>query len=159
MQSAVINGNIVTRTYTVDVKDENGNIKKVNKTQEVFTYVKDGKTIDVKVTDAEDKIRYNAVLQEANRLETMIKTGYISDLIATISDKGETLTVPITRVVKNPDGTEVSQVVDVPLNKLSEEELRKNLGAFETAMNDAIRRVKESDMYQMAEVNASEDKK
>ena len=89
----------------------------------------------------------------------MIKTGYISDLIATISDKGETLTVPITRVVKNPDGTEVSQVVDVPLNKLSEEELRKNLGAFETAMNDAIRRVKESDMYQMAEVNASEDKK
>mgnify|MGYP004511888231 CR=1 FL=1 len=159
MQSAVINGNIVTRTYTVDVKDENGNIKKVNKTQEVFTYVKDGKTIDVKVTDAEDKIRYNAVLQEANRLETMIKTGYISDLIATISDKGETLTVPITRVVKNPDGTEVSQVVDVPLNELSEEELRKNLGAFETAMNDAIRRVKESDMYQMAEVNASEDKK
>lgn len=159
MQSAVINGNIVTRTYTVDVKDENGNIKKVNKTQEVFTYVKDGKTIDVKVTDAEDKIRYNAVLQEANRLETMIKTGYISDLIATISDKGETLTVPITRVVKNPDGTEVSQVVDVPLKELSEEELRKNLGAFETAVNDAIRRVKESDMYQMAEVNASEDKK
>lgn len=159
MQSAVINGNIVTRTYTVDVKDENGNIKKVNKTQEVFTYVKDGKTIDVKVTDAEDKIRYNAVLQEANRLESMIKTGYISDLIATISDKGETLTVPITRVVKNPDGTEVSQVVDVPLKELSEEELRKNLGAFETAMNDAIRRVKESDMYQMAEVNASEDKK
>lgn len=159
MQSAVINGNIVTRTYTVDVKDENGNIKKVNKTQEVFTYVKDGKTIDVKVTDAEDKIRYNAVHQEANRLESMIKTGYISDLIATISDKGETLTVPITRVVKNPDGTEVSQVVDVPLKELSEEELRKNLGAFETAMNDAIRRVKESDMYQMAEVNASEDKK
>lgn len=159
MQSAVINGNIVTRTYTVEEKDENGNIKKVDKKQEVFTYEKDGKTIDVKVTDAEDKIRYNAVLQEAKRLETMIKTGYISDLIATISDNGETLTVPITRAVKDSDGNEVSKVFDVPLNELSEEELRKNLGAFETAVNDAIRRVKESDMYQMAEVNASEDKK
>lgn len=131
-QSAVINGTINTDGNAV--------------------YVKDGKTIIVKM-DSEDKIRYNAAQDESNKLKQMIDTGYISDIINMV-DKNQELKVPIERVINGK-----VEKVDVLLKDIKEEELKKNLGAVETALKDAIRQVKNSNEYQAAEANASESKK
>lgn len=147
-QSAVINGEV--ETY----KDEATGAQRQR-----FVYVKpNGKKVVAEITDAEDMIRYKATKSETDRLKTMIDTGYISDLIASI-DPNRKLTVPIERQVKQEDGTTKTEVVDVPLGDLTTEELRQNLGAFETAVKDAERQVEESDMYQEASANASEGKK
>lgn len=147
-QAAVINGSI--ETY----RDADGN------EQQQFVFMKNGKKLTANITDAEDMIRHRAVEAESNRLKEMIKTGYISDLIATIDpDSGRKLTVPIERNILQADGSYKKEIQDVALedfSKLSEEEFRKNLGAFETAVNDAIREAKESKIYQMADANASE---
>lgn len=165
-QSAVVNGNRV-KNYIVYERDANGNI--VNdedgnpKIKEQYgpgyVYKKDdGTVVFTKRTDAEDDIRYNATKDETVRLYKLIKEGYITDLINQV-DPNRKLKVPIERVRVTEDGKSEKYVEEVELDKLTEPDLRKNLGAFETAINDGIRQVKEHEKYQAASANASESKK
>lgn len=163
-QSAVINGKTV-ESYDEVVIDENGN-KKIKPHGKGFLYEKDdGTKIYVSQADAEDGIRYKAAHDEVERLYGFIKNDYITDLIKLI-DPEKSLEIPIERVkkdengniVKDKDGKEVKETEMVKLKDLDIEDLSKNLGAFETAINDAVRKVKEHEIYQTADANAAESK-
>lgn len=164
-QSAVINGKAV-ESYDEVVIDEKGN-KTIKPHGKGFLYEKDdGTKIYVSQADAEDGIRYKATHDEVERLYGFIKNDYITDLIKLI-DPEKSLEIPIERVkkdengniVKDSDGKAVKKTEMVKLKDLDIEDLSKNLGAFETAINDAVRKVKEHEIYQNADANAAEGKK
>ena len=164
-QSAVINGKAV-KSYDEVVIDEKGN-KTIKPHGKGFLYEKDdGTKIYVSQADAEDGIRYKATHDEVERLYGFIKNDYITDLIKLI-DPEKSLEIPIERVkkdengniVKDSDGKAVKKTEMVKLKDLDIEDLSKNLGAFETAINDAVRKVKEHEIYQNADANAAEGKK
>ena len=155
-ESAVINGTEVSNyKYT----DENGEEKIIGR---AYVYKKDdGKTVYAAIKDGEDVVRYNATQEEAHRLKNMVDTGYISNFADILGHK---IMVPISKKVPvlDKDGKTVSykeEEVLVSLEDMTEEEIKQNLGAVETSLNDTNRKVKESKVYEAANANAAETKK
>lgn len=155
-ESAVINGTEVSNyKYT----DENGEEKIIGR---AYVYKKDdGETVYAAIKDGEDVVRYNATQEEAHRLKNMVDTGYISNFADILGHK---IMVPISKKVPvlDKDGKTVSykeEEVLVSLEDMTEEEIKQNLGAVETSLNDTNRKVKESKVYEAANANAAETKK
>ena len=155
-ESAVING---TEVSDYEYKDENGKVIKIGR---AYVYKKDdGTEAYAAIKDGEDVVRYNATQEEAHRLKNMIDTGYISNFADILGHK---IMVPISKKVPvlDKDGKTVSykeEEVLVSLEDMTEEEIKQNLGAVETSLNDTNRKVKESKVYEAANANAAETKK
>ena len=95
----------------------------------------------VNIIDQEDIIRYHASSDESKRMYDFIQSG----AVRTTDSDGKEINIEINGVVK-------------PLKSITEDELKANLGAVETLLNDQARRIEESSEYQAAEANASENK-
>lgn len=132
LQNAIINGELKT--------DSQGNS---------YIEQKKGNTIvKVNLKDSEDIVRYNAAKEESeNRLNPILK----------VIAKAPNMDIEIPIKSYDSAGNEVTN--NKKLSKMTNEDIKLNLGAIETYLNNETRRIKESDNYQLAENNASEDKK
>lgn len=104
-------------------------------------YIMGANGVRVNLKDQEDKIRYQASSDESKRMHDFIQSG----AVRTTDSNGNEINIEINGVVK-------------PLKSITEDELKANLGAVETLLNDQARRIEESSEYQAADANASENK-
>lgn len=104
-------------------------------------YIMGANGVRVNIIDQEDKIRYHASSDESKRMHDFIQSG----AVRTTDSDGKEINIEINGVVKQ-------------LKSITEDELKANLGAVETLLNDQARRIEESSEYQAAEANASENK-
>lgn len=104
-------------------------------------YIIGANSVRVNLKDQEDKIRYQASSDESKRMHDFIQSG----AVRTTDSNGKEINIEINGKVK-------------PLKSITEDELKANLGAVETLLNDQARRIEESSEYQAADANASENK-
>lgn len=130
IQGAVINGELKT--------DSQGNSYVEQK--------KGNETIRVNLKDSEDVVRYNAAKKESeDRLNSALK------VIANNMD----IKIPI----KFYDNEGNEKTKEKKLSEMTKEDIKLNLGAIETYLNDEVRKIKENDDYLKTEANASEGQK
>lgn len=109
--------------------------------EENVEYIIGANDVRVNLKDQEDKIRYQASSDESKRMHDFIQSG----AVRTTDSNGKEINIEINGKVK-------------PLKSITEDELKANLGAVETLLNDQARRIEESSEYQAADANASENK-
>ena len=126
----------------------NGELKIDSQGNSYVEQKKGNEIIKVNLKDSEDVVRYNAAKKESEeRLNSALKG------IANIPDMD--IKIPI----KFYDNAGNEKTEEKKLSEMTKEDIKLNLGAIETYLNDKVREIKESDNYQKTEANASEGQK